>query len=261
MLVDSHCHLNMEPLTSNLDAILKRAFDSDVKFLQTICTKREDVDRILEIITSHESVFGSFGLHPNEIGAPDDICADEILSYCKLSPKIISIGETGLDYFRSLEMKGAQKLAFLAHIEASQRSSLPLVIHSRHADDDMCEILTAEMENAPFKGILHCFTGGSSLARTALDLGLFISISGIVTFPKAYELCELVSSFIPASSLLLETDSPYLAPLPHRGGTNEPSFVRHVAQKVASLKEMDFDEFCSITSKNFFSLFNLSACL
>jgi TatD DNase family protein len=257
MLVDSHCHLNMEPLASNLASIIERARSNDVKFLQTICTKRSDMKSILSILESHDCIFGSFGLHPSE--ACKDVSADEILSSCKLSSKITAIGETGLDYFYCAATKEVQRLSFLAHIEAAQRSGLPLVIHSREADKDMSDILCSEMKNSPFTAVLHCFTSGRELARTALDLGLFISISGIVTFPKALELQSMVASFLPIQSLLVETDSPYLAPVPYRGKSNEPSFVLHVAEKVASLKEMALEEVASITSKNFFSLFKAAS--
>lgn len=259
MLVDSHCHLNMEPLASDLPGILHRANCNDVKLLQTICTKRSDMDSILSLIESHECIFGSFGLHPSEVAKSGVIGAEEILNYCKLSSKITAIGETGLDYFYSEESKKEQKLSFLSHIEASQTIGLPLVIHSRQADEEMSDILCREMKNAPFTAVLHCFTGGYQLARNALDLGLFISISGIVTFPKAHELQSMVASFLPAQSLLVETDSPYLAPVPHRGKSNEPAFVMHVAEKVASLKRMAMEELAYITSKNFFSLFKAAS--
>lgn len=258
-LVDSHCHLHMDPIASDLPNVLARAEANEVKLLQTVCTKKSDVELILPIVLSHDHIFGSIGVHPNALSESEVLSADEILQLCSLSLKLNSIGETGLDYAGSNFDAKLQRKSFLAHIEAAQRSGFPLIIHSRSADIDTSDLLIQESKNAPFKAVLHCFTGGEELARTALNLGLFISISGIVTFSKATHLQELVSSFIPTSNLLLETDSPYLAPVPFRGKPNEPAFVLYTARKVALLKNMEVEALCSATSANFITLFSIPA--
>jgi TatD DNase family protein len=202
----------------------------------------------------YDFIYASVGIHPCNVAEQPKISAEEILKFCAAEPKIIGIGETGLDYYHDKSSIALQKSSFLAHIHASQENDLPLIIHSRDADSDMMEILTAEQKNKNFPALLHCFSSSKTLAKKALDLGIFISISGIVTFKNAIELQEIVK-FLPLEFLLVETDSPYLAPSPHRGGINQPAFTRHVVDFIAELKGVSSEKIAEQTTKNFFKIF------
>ncbi len=252
ILIDSHCHLNKLAETANLDDIMNRAKDNGVGYLQTICTTFAELPEILLITEKYDNVLASCGVHPNDVKTPVPDY-QTIIDFCS-HPKIIGIGETGLDYYYQTAEKELQILSFLQHIIASQHNSLPVIVHTREAEEDTIEILSSEMKNAPFPGLIHCFTSSKYLARKMLDLGLYISISGIITFKNAEELQEIVR-YIPLDRLLIETDSPYLAPVPKRGKQNEPSFVIHVADKIAELKSTTSETIAEATSQNFFSLF------
>lgn len=249
MLVDSHCHLNM--LKDDLQEILQRAKDNDVSYMQTICTTMEELPDIITIVEKYDNIFASCGVHPNDI--KEIIPYEAIVDYSN-HPKIIGIGETGLDYYYQNTVKTTQITSLVEHIKAASCSLLPIIIHTRDAEEDSCDILCSEMKNSPFRGLIHCFTASKDFAKKMLDLGMYISIAGIVTFKNAGDLQEIVR-YIPLSSLLIETDSPYLTPHPMRGKPNEPAFVKYVAEKIAELKGVSLEEVANTTTRNFTSLF------
>ncbi len=248
-LIDSHCHLNM--LKDDLAEILQRAKDNGVGYMQTICTTMEELPDILNIAEKYDNIFASCGVHPNEI--LDIIPYEIIVNYCR-HPKIIGIGETGLDYYYQTTVKAKQISSLVEHIKAAACSQLPIIIHTRDAEKDTKDILTSEMQNSPFLGLIHCFTASKEFAKKMLDLGMYISIAGIVTFKNAHDLQEIVC-YLPLDRLLIETDSPYLAPSPMRGKPNEPAFVKYVAEKIAELKGISLEEVATITTNSFISLF------
>lgn len=254
-LVDSHCHLNYEDFKDDFAQILERAKLSNVSIMQTISTKFSDFLDIKEIIEKYPNIYGSIGVHPHEVDDHPEIFLENLLNYTN-HPKIIGVGETGLDLYYNHSKLDKQKEAFLTHIEVSHLSGLPLIIHTRSADQLTIEILTeAKKKYSNYTGVIHCFSSDSiDFAKECLNLGLYISISGIVTFKKAVALQEIVRE-LPLDRLLIETDSPYLAPEPNRGKRNEPSFVVKVAEKIAELKNISFDEVSSVTTNNFFKLF------
>ncbi len=254
-IVDSHCHLDLlEKQGHNIDEIMLAAAAAQVDILQTICTKVSEIDKILHYTQRYENVFASLGIHPNNVDKEPKIKAAQLLEICSAHKKIIGIGETGLDYFYQDAAPENQKASFIEHIRASQQNGLPVIIHSRDADKDMMEILEFEQKNKKFPALLHCFSSSESLARKALDLGVYISISGIVTFKNALELQQIVK-FLPLNSLLTETDAPYLAPVPHRGKTNQPAYTRNVVEFIAQLKGLEWQEVAAQTTENFFGLF------
>ena len=251
MLIDSHCHLDYFT-DDEIPALLDRAKKSGVELVQTICTKVSDFDKVINIAELYDNVYASVGVHPNE--AKELVTLEKLLDLTK-HPKVISIGETGLDYHYETTSRVIQKQSFQIHIEASRITGLPLVIHSRDADEDMIEILNREYKKGKFRAVMHSFTSSEKLCNVALDLGFYISFSGIVTFKNAKAVQEIACK-IPKSRILIETDSPYLTPEPYRGRKNEPSFVIHVAEKISELKNCYAMH--SITSANFFNIFNKS---
>lgn len=254
MLVDSHCHLDFPEFKEDFDAVLNRADELDVKVLQTICTKMKDFPEIHAIAQAHENIWCSVGVHPNEAHHHPDITAEELLRHAQ-EPKVIGIGETGLDYYRGDEHRDVQIRAFREHIKAARETGLPLIVHTRDADEDTIAIMQEEMGKGDFTGLIHCFTTSLWLAQEAIKLGFYISISGIVTFKNARELQASVRE-LPLEKLLVETDAPYLAPVPNRGKRNEPGFTRHTAEFLAELKGVSYDEVARITTDNFFRLFS-----
>jgi TatD DNase family protein len=253
-LVDSHCHLNMKEFNDDLDNVIERAINNDVKYLHSICTKISDYPEIISIIEKYDNIHGSFGIHPHEADHHLDLTVEQIINYSS-HPKIISVGETGLDYYYEYSNRLNQQTLFKKHIEASRQNSLPIIIHTREADNDTISILTEEMKKGEFKGLIHCFTSTEELARKVLDLGLYISISGIVTFKKAVDLQDIVK-FLPLDRILIETDSPYLAPIPFRGKRNEPAFVKNVCEFIATLKNIPYETLRENTTKNYMNLFS-----
>lgn len=254
-IVDSHCHLDLiEKQGAKIDEIIANSLQNNVKILQTICTRITEIDKILDYTKLRSFIYGSVGIHPCNVLEQPKISAHDILKLCKTHEKIIGIGETGLDYYHDNSTIALQKISFLEHIKASQESDLPTIIHSRNADLDMMEILQSEQKNKNFPALLHCFSSSKELSRQALNLGIYISIAGIVTFKNAVELQEIVK-FLPLDFLLVETDSPYLAPIPHRGKSNQPAFTRHVVEFIAELKGLSSDEVARKTSENFFKIF------
>ena len=252
-LIDTHCHLDFEVFSEDLNAIIERAQFAGVDKMITISTRMSRLSNLLKITDTYECVSCSVGVHPCEVGEEGDVTIEDILIHAD-HPKVVGIGETGLDYFHKVSNAHAQLDSFMVHIDAARKSKLPLIIHSRNADDDMTFILEREVKNGNFNGVLHCFTGGMALAEKAIELGLYISISGIITFKNARELIAVVDR-IPLNRLLIETDAPYLAPTPFRGKRNEPAYVTHTHQKLANIKKTSVEEFAKITRENSFRLF------
>lgn len=253
MLIDSHCHLNFPELFADLDGVLARARAADVGRMVAIGTKLREFDQVRAIAEAHGDVYCTVGIHPHEAEAEPGVQAAALIAETG-HRKVVGIGETGLDYFYESAPREAQKINFRAHIAAVRETGLPLIVHTRDADADTAEILRQEMEQGAFTGVIHCFTASAEFARIALDLGFYISLSGIVTFKTAVELRETAKS-LPLDRLLIETDAPYLAPVPKRGKSNEPAFVAHTAAYLADLYGLSLAELGDITSSNFFRLF------
>jgi len=253
-IVDTHCHLDLiEEKGIYLDTILQNCQELNVKVLQTISTKISNLDQILSYTQKKDFIYASAGIHPCNVQEEEEIGHDKLIEICK-HPKIIGIGETGLDYFHDKTHMELQKRSFIEHIKASQQNDLPVIIHSRDADDDMIKILQEQQKEKSFPALLHCFSSGPDLAKKALDLGMYISISGIVTFKNATALQEIVKQ-VPLEYLLVETDSPYLAPTPHRGKINQPAYTSHVVDCIAELKNVSRETIADQTTKNFFKIF------
>ncbi len=247
-LIDTHCHLNMQPFSDDLDAVIQNATNTGVKYLHTICTTINELPEILSIAEKNKNIYCSVGIHPCNV-VVDNILPSNKLSELSKHPKIISFGETGLDYYHDTREVKAQKESFINHIIASSQEKLPIIVHTRDAEDDTIEILTTEMRNSPYTGVIHCFTASELFARKALDLGLYISVAGIITFKNAIALQEIISK-LPLDRLLIETDAPYLAPTPHRGKRNEPAFIKHTAEFLASLHNKSVSEIMNVTTTN-----------
>jgi TatD DNase family protein len=253
MLVDSHCHLDFDAYASELDAVVDRARAAGVGACVTICTKLSEFARVREIAERYPNLWCSIGVHPHE--AKDaDVSAATLVEGAR-HPRVIGIGETGLDYYYLHSPKDVQIGCFREHIAASRESGLPLIVHTRDAEDDTISVLEAEMAKGSFTGLIHCFTGSAKLAKAALELGFLISASGIVTFKNSVSLREVFSQ-VPLDRLLVETDAPYLSPVPYRGKRNEPAYVAHTANVLASIKGIDVTELAEATTQNFFRLFD-----
>src|SRR4051794_35182095 len=253
MLVDSHCHLDFPDFASELDAVVARAEVAGVGRIVTISTRVRRHAQVLAIAERFPSVTCSVGTHPHHAHEELDITADDLIARAQ-HPKVVAIGEAGLDYHYDNSPRDAQEQGFRAHVAAARATQLPLVIHSREADDDMARILEEETGQGPFPAVLHCFTGGPDLARRALALGHYISFTGIVTFKNSAAL-RAIAKDVPADRFLVETDAPYLAPLPYRGKRNEPSYVAEVAKVLAEVRGVSFEEIARQTTENFFKLF------
>ena len=253
MFVDSHCHLDFPEFAAEMPEILARAEAAGVGKMVTIGTKVADFGRVRAIAEAHGNVYCSVGTHPHDAAIEPDVTADALARLAD-HPKVVGIGETGLDFYYDNSPRDAQEHAFRAHIEAARLAEVPLIVHTRGADDDTVRVLRDEYDKAPFTGLIHCFSVGAGLAKAALEIGLYISVAGIVTFKKADELRDTVAG-LPLDRLLVETDAPYLAPVPMRGKRNEPAFVVHTAQKVAELKGCAMDELGAATTANFHRLF------
>ncbi len=253
MLVDSHCHLDFDNFDDDRDAVLARARDAGVGLMLTISTKVTKAQTIIALAEAHEQLLCTIGIHPHEAGSEPATSAAELVALAA-HPKVIGIGETGLDYFYEHSPREAQQRNFRAHIEAARQSGLPLIVHARDADEDTADIMEDEMGKGAYPALIHCFTAGPELAKRTLDIGCYISISGIATFNSAKDLRETIAA-IPLERLLVETDAPYLAPVPHRGKRNEPSFVADTARKLAEIKGVSVEELTRITTDNFFTLF------
>ena len=257
MIIDSHCHLDYEPLNKNLDEVLNRANNVGVKYFLTICTQDSSFKKILSILEKYNNVFGTYGIHPHETKSYNDLTVEKIKQNLSKNKKLVGIGETGLDFYYNNSDKISQKNLFIKHINAAQETSSTLIVHSRSAENDTFDILNNENKNKKFKVLLHCFSGSKDFAHKLLNLDCFFSASGIVTFKKSYELNEVFKS-IPKNKILLETDSPYLSPEPKRGKGNEPSHIVHILKHISKIRNETEQSIAASTSKNFFNLFNIS---
>ena len=253
LLVDSHCHLNFPDFKDDIDAVIARAREAGVGVMQTICTDMEEFDEVYAITERYNDIYCSVGVHPNDTGKSPIALASDLIAKAK-KPNVIGIGETGLDYHYQTSERDSQKESLLEHIEAARQSALPIIIHTREADDDTAMILQQEMQKGAFTGLLHCFSSSKKLADKAVALGFYISLSGIVSFKNAQPIRDTLRD-IPLDRLLIETDAPYLAPIPYRGKRNEPSFIIHTNRIVAEVKQVSEEECARITSNNFFKLF------
>lgn len=252
MLVDSHCHLDY-PEFADLGETVRRAGAAGVGTLLTIGTSLPKFPGVLAVAEAQDNIFCTVGVHPHEAGKGDIVQLDELLRLAD-HPKVVGIGETGLDYFYEHSPRAEQQESFRIHIAASRELQLPLVVHTRDAEHDTLALLSDEMQKGAFPGLIHCFSASAEFARKALELGLYISVSGIVTFNKAENVRDALKD-VPLERLLVETDAPYLAPIPHRGKPNEPAFVRHTAEKLAELKGISLETLAQMTTDNFFKLF------
>ena len=251
-MIDSHCHLDHEPLLSDLSNVIKRSKEVGIKKLLTISTSYESFDRIKKIIEVDEMIFGTIGIHPHET-ADNKITSDIIIKNLTDNKKIIGIGETGLDFYYNNSDKNDQIISFKQHIEASIKTNAPLIIHSRDAEDETLNILNY-YKDRNLKILMHCFTGSEDFAKKLLTLNAFFSASGIITFKNSQDLQETFK-FLPLNKILIETDSPFLAPTPKRGKKNEPSFIDYTAQKLADIKNISKSDLVNYTTNNFNNLF------
>ena len=252
MYIDSHCHINFPELNEKIDQVLFNMRDNNISHALCVSVTLDKIDEILGLATKYSNIYASVGVHPDyeDIQEPD---IETLYSYSK-EKKVVAIGETGLDYFRLKGDLTWQRDRFRTHIRAAIKSKLPLIIHTRNAQEDTIKIMKEERANSA-TGVMHCFTESYEMAKQAIDLGFFISFSGIITFKNAESLRETVKK-VPIENILIETDSPYLAPVPNRGKLNEPANVRYVAEKIAELKDISIEEVAEITTNNFFKLFN-----
>lgn len=259
MLIDTHCHLNDPAVKPDMDRILSDARQAGVRYIQTISTKTSDFVPNIEICQKYPGIFCSIGIHPLELQHAENILTKkQIVEYCK-SPQVTGIGETGLDFhYADSASFSTQISSFKMHIEAAQETGLPLIIHSRDAEQETIDVLQASYNHKPFKAVLHCFTGSYEFASKCLDLGFYTSASGIVTFKNAVEIRESFLK-IPHNRILIETDTPYLAPVPYRGKMNEPAYLKNTAVFLADLLGYSFDEFARITTENAMELFGFTS--
>lgn len=252
-VVDSHCHLDFPQLADDIDAVMARAASAGVCLMVTISTRVHQFDRVLAIAESHDNVYCSVGTHPHNAAEEPDVTADHLVKLAR-HPKVVGIGEAGLDYFYDNSPRDQQARSFRVHIEAARQTGLPLIIHSRDAEDDTADILEEEMGKGAFTPLLHCFSSADRLARRGVAIGGYVSFSGILTFNRAEELRE-TARHLPEDRLLVETDAPYLAPMPHRGKPNEPSYVVHTIATLAEVRGLTVQEMAQRTTENFLNLF------
>ena len=257
MIADSHCHLDYSHLFDQLNDVVKRAQSNQVKYLLTICTTLESFERIKLIIDRYINIYGTFGIHPHESKKYTNVDLQFILNKKRKYKKVIGIGETGLDFYYNHSDKKTQKVSFIEHIHAASELNIPIIVHSRNAEIDTYEILKSEMKNSNLKVLMHCFTGSKNFANKLIDLNCYISVSGIITFKNSTELADTISS-IPIEKLLVETDSPFLAPLPYRGKFNEPSYIVHTVEKLSEIKKTSKETIMNSTTDNFKRLFGLT---
>ena len=256
MIIDSHCHLDYPELYDQIDDVVKRAKNNNVNYMLSICTTLESFEKIKLIVRKFDNIFGTFGIHPHETKNFLNIDCKYILNLMKKNKKIIGIGETGLDYYYNHSDKNIQKKSLIEQITAAAELNNPVIVHSRNADIHTYEIIKEEKKNSEIKVLMHCFTGSKEFAKKLLDLNCYISLSGIITFKNSLELIE-TASIIPNYKLLIETDSPYLAPIPFRGKCNEPAYLKYIAIKLAQIKKISEKEIMINTSNNFLKIFNL----
>ena len=253
-MIDSHCHLDHEPMYSDLKNVIYRSKDVGIEKILSICTTISSFEKIVKIINFDPIIYGTFGIHPHEC-SDNIVTKEEIINNVKKNNKIIGIGESGLDFYYNHSDKEKQLASFKTHIEASIHLNMPIIVHSRSAENETFKILKSYEKFKP-KILMHCFTGSAEFAHKLLTLGSYFSASGIITFKNSTDLQETFK-LIPNDKLLIETDSPYLAPEPLRGKKNEPSFIKHTLKKLADIKNISYDKIDKITSQNFKILFNL----
>lgn len=253
MLVDSHCHLEYKGLVEDQQGVLARARQAGIGGFLNISTRRSEWDQVIGTAEREEDVWASVGIHPHEADSHADLGAAALIE-AAACPRVIGIGETGLDYYYEHSQRETQQALFRTHIGVSRETGLPLIVHTRDAEEDTLAILRDEMEKGAFPALIHCFTASKEFGRAVLDMGLTISLSGIVTFKNARELQEIAAE-LPADRMMVETDSPFLAPVPHRGRTCEPAYTADTARFLAGLRGETFDQLTENTTKNFFELF------
>jgi TatD DNase family protein len=254
MLADSHCHLNYKGLSEDQQAVLERARSSGVTAMLNISTRESEWDAVVATATREPDVWATVGIHPHEADQHPDVDTEKLVERAQ-HPRVVGIGESGLDYYYDHSDRARQQASFRAHIAAARETGLPIVVHTRDAEQDTAHILREEMGKGAYPGVIHCFTASQAFADIALDLGFYISISGIVTFKNARDL-QATAAKLPIERLLIETDAPFLAPVPHRGKTGEPAFVADTAAFVADLRGDDCEQLKDITARNFHNLFN-----
>lgn len=254
MLVDSHCHLDFDDFTVDLDEVVERAVAGGVGIMVTICTRLTALERVLSIAERYPNVWCAVGIHPHNVAEQGVPTVEQLVEVAR-HPRVVGIGETGLDYFYDHSPRLLQQESFRIHIEAARRCGLPFIVHTRDAEEDTAAILAEAMTEAPVPGLLHCFSSSARLAETAVALGMHVSVSGILTFRSAEAIRDAVRDVVPVERLLVETDAPYLAPVPKRGKRNEPAYVRFTAAVAASLKGLSEEAFAATSTDNFFRLF------
>ena len=252
-ITDSHCHLDFPDFENTLPEVIERAAANGVTRMVSICTRLRNEPQVRAIAERYDPVYYAVASHPMSVAEEPLTAVEELVEMAK-HPKLVGIGETGLDYHYTVESKDIQKESLAIHIEAARQTGLPLIIHARDADEDIARILTDEYHAAPYTCVMHCFSSGAELAKAALDIGFYLSMSGITAFPKSTELRDIFSD-APIDRILVETDAPYLAPPPHRGKVNEPSFAMYTAMRGAETFDMDYIDFAAQTQKNFARLF------
>lgn len=253
MLVDSHCHLDFNDFEEDFEEVLNRAKENGVTTILNAGNNINELEQQLELSEKYPFIYTAVGVHPHNASEYKDIKAEDFIAQTK-HKKVVGIGECGLDYYYDYSPKEEQIKVFVEQIRAAQQTGLPLIIHTRDADEDTIEILKEEYKKAPFSGEIHCFSSSKKLAEFALSIGFYLSASGIITFNKSNDLRDIFAE-VPLDRLLVETDAPFLAPIPMRGRRNEPSFVLHTAEKLAQIKDISLEELAQITSDNFFKLF------
>ncbi len=253
MLVDSHCHLDFDDFEDDMDEIIGRARENGVNMILNAGNNLDELPNQLALSEQYPFIYAAVGVHPHNAAEYPNLTAEDILPHTK-HKKVIGIGETGLDYYYDYAPKDLQIKLLREHIRAAQESSLPIIIHNRDSDDDMAAVLGEEYKKKPFAGVIHCFNSSKEFAEFALSIGFYISASGMITFNKCGELRDIFAT-LPLNRLLVETDAPFLAPIPERGHRNEPAFVRYTAEKLSQIRDMSFDEIAQVTSDNFCNLF------
>lgn len=256
-ITDSHCHLDFPDFEGQIDAVIARARENGVTRMVTICTKLKNLKSVRAIAQAHDPIFFAAGTHPMSVADEPLASVEELIAISK-HPKMVGIGETGLDYHYTADSADAQQESLRIHIAAARETGLPLIIHARAADADMARILTEEFRNGAYQCVMHCFSSSAELGKAALDLGFYLSMSGIVTFKKSQELRDIFAD-APLDRILVETDSPYLAPLPYRGKGNQPAYTRHTAEMGAEIFGLSYSEFAAQTQQNFERLFSKAA--
>lgn len=254
MIVDSHCHLNYKGIVEQQSAILLRARENGVSAMLNISTRESEWDDVIALAANEPDIWASVGIHPHEADAHIDVDCAKLIAKSK-HPRVIAIGETGLDYYYDHSDRDQQRTSFRTHIAAARETGLPIIVHTRDAEQDTAAIMREEMGKGAYSGVIHCFTASAAFAEIALEMGFYISLSGIVTFKNATDLQEVAFN-LPANRILVETDAPFLAPVPHRGKTGEPAFVADTLRFVANLRGVDANDFAMQTTQNFYQLFD-----